>query len=79
MSYLTRAGVNEMTPAQDTDTQEKTKLEPCIICNKPTKLFCGECYEGEDEYKQYYCDEHYMSVVLTGNCCYGSERLYGNV
>ena len=52
----------------------------CCVCNKYTKLYCGSCCEKNDDGSKspvcYFCEEHYESVVMTGNCCSGNERLY---
>lgn len=54
--------------------QEKKE---CNVCGKETELYCKSCSETWGEFTPtYFCEEHYQSVVLTGNCCSGSEQLY---
>ena len=50
----------------------------CIICGKETKQYCHSCsvnWDGDFE-PTWYCDEHFESVVMTGNCCRGNEIAY---
>ena len=49
----------------------------CCICDKPTDLYCPYCDKtwGESD-PTYYCEEHYNSVVRTGNCCNANEKEY---
>ena len=46
----------------------------CVICMKETEDYCPFC--ASDSEPVYYCDEHYRSVVLTGNCCWQSEASF---
>lgn len=56
----------------------ENKVGNCCICGKETKLYCKSCADPIGEYEpNYYCDEHYQTVVMTGNCCSGNEKLYG--
>lgn len=49
----------------------------CCICNKPTEYYCKSCASDWDEFDPtYYCEEHYKTTVLTGNCCSGNEKIY---
>ena len=56
--------------------------EKCYICKEAATTYCQYCLE-EYEYPPrfvpsvYYFDEHHHSVVETGNCCYGSEQIWG--
>lgn len=49
----------------------------CCICGKETELYCGMCCIDWGEFMPtWYCEEHYKSVVMTGNCCRESEVIY---
>lgn len=54
---------------------KEPKIQPCIICESLTSKYCKFCDYGDDE-KTFYCDECYIKVVQTGNCCSGSEKAY---
>jgi len=41
----------------------------CCVCGEKATSSCSSC-ECD------YCDEHYQSVVMTGNCCRGNELNY---
>ena len=41
----------------------------CCICYKPAELQCGHCNTP-------YCNVHYCTTVMTGNCCRGNEKDY---
>ena len=49
----------------------KEEKETCCVCEKEINRKCGSCGVG-------FCNKHYTSVVMTGNCCIGSEQDYGN-
>lgn len=56
--------------------------EKCTVCSKPATTYCPFCLDEYDHAPRFvatsfYCDEHRISVVETGNCCYESERVYG--
>lgn len=51
----------------------------CLVCGKETEIYCESCKDFTEGYKALFCDEHYEKIVLTGNCCRGSEELYGNL
>ena len=44
----------------------KDEDETCCICSEKSKSHCISCDLA-------YCEQHYGSVVLAGNCCRGSE------
>lgn len=49
----------------------------CCVCGKETELFCGSCSKTFGEFDPtFYCEEHYQSTVMTGNCCAGNEQDY---
>ena len=52
----------------------KEKQGQCEVCGKETIYYCKSCSENDEP--TWFCEEHYKSVVLTGNCCSGSEKLY---
>jgi len=41
----------------------------CCVCGEDAKHHCGSCGCG-------YCEEHYKTTVMTGNCCSGNEKDY---
>lgn len=56
--------------------------EKCGICQKPATEYCSYCMDEYDSAPRlvpvsFYCTDHYISVVETGNCCYGSEQVWG--
>lgn len=46
----------------------------CNVCGEETNLYCSSC--KTEDCTIWFCDKHYQSVVLTGNCCSGNENLY---
>lgn len=48
----------------------------CNICGEEAKLYCKSCEDKEEDFRLWYCEKHYQSVVLTGNCCSGNEKIY---
>lgn len=46
----------------------------CCVCGEITETFCPYCNDGWG--KTFFCEEHYKSVVLTGNCCRSNEMAY---
>lgn len=61
-----------------TKNNKEKKIEGnCSVCNKKTEHYCSSCCETWGEFSPtYFCEEHYNSVVLTGNCCRDNEILY---
>lgn len=56
---------------------KKQEKGNCNVCGKDTDLYCSSCSETWGEFSPtWFCDEHYNSVVMTGNCCAGNEQLY---
>lgn len=55
------------------------KTGNCNICGEETDLYCHSCSETWGEFNPtWYCEKHYHTTVLTGNCCRGNELLYEN-
>ena len=53
------------------------KKGECCICGKETELYCGSCAKTWGEFDPtWYCEEHYKTTVMTGNCCSGNEKDY---
>lgn len=58
--------------------------QKCMVCEELATAYCPFCL---DEYEDaprfvpttFYCESHYEKVVQTGNCCYGSEKIYGGM
>ena len=46
-----------------------TEIEKCCICYEPARLKCSHCDVP-------YCDTHYGTTVMTGNCCSDNEKDY---
>lgn len=55
-------------------------LAYCCVCDKKTKFYCPSCCEHNDDGTIspvcFFCEGHYKSVVLTGNCCSGNEEVF---
>jgi hypothetical protein len=53
--------------------KEQTKKEKeekvCCVCGGKATSSCGHC-------QNLYCDKHYGTTVMTGNCCSGNEKDY---
>lgn len=47
----------------------REKLQICCICGEEGQHICGNC-------ENKYCDKHYKTTVMTGNCCSGNEKDY---
>ena len=43
----------------------------CCVCGEPAELKCRHC-------GNYYCEKHYETVYMTGNCCSENEQIYNN-
>lgn len=55
----------------------KKKEGECCVCTKKTEMYCGMCANGSGEFDPvFFCDEHYETTVMTGNCCSGNESQY---
>lgn len=54
----------------------KTIKGSCCICGEETELYCKSCEDKEEDFRLFYCDKHYQSTVLTGNCCSKNEQIY---
>ena len=53
-----------------TSMEEKLEaLENCCICGEKAGGSCSYC-------KNVYCNEHYKTVIMSGNCCSGNEKDY---
>lgn len=49
----------------------------CCVCQEETELYCSSCcYTFGGLTPTYYCEKHYKTTVMTGNCCSESERFY---
>jgi len=48
----------------------------CNICGEETELYCKSCEDKEEDFRLWFCEKHYLSVVMTGNCCSGNEKSY---
>jgi hypothetical protein len=49
----------------------------CCVCGKETDLYCKSCeYDWGERNPTYFCEEHYQTTVMTGNCCSANEKLY---
>ena len=51
------------------------------VCGNAVTQYCPYCLEEYDTPPRkipstFYCDEHYIKVVETGNCCFGNEQIY---
>jgi len=56
---------------------ESKKVGECCICGKETEHYCPYCSNDWGEFNPtWYCQEHYESVVMTGNCCRSNEQAY---
>lgn len=56
--------------------------EKCANCEKPATEYCPYCMDEYDSNPRFipttfYCQNHYISTVETGNCCYESEQIWG--
>ena len=56
--------------------KRENKKGGCNICGEETELYCKSCEDKEEDFRLWYCEKHYQSVVLTGNCCSGNEKIY---
>jgi len=45
------------------------KDKTCCVCGEEATCHCSYCTNG-------YCDKHYETTVMTGNCCSDNERDY---
>lgn len=43
--------------------------ETCCVCGEEAELKCPHC-------ENYYCNKHYKTTVITGNCCRSNEMNY---
>lgn len=43
--------------------------EVCCVCGEFAEYHCGSC-------KTPFCETHYKTTVMTGNCCSGNEKDY---
>lgn len=48
---------------------EEEAKETCCVCGESAEFKCRYC-------GNYYCDKHYQTVYLTGNCCSNNEKDY---
>jgi hypothetical protein len=54
--------------------KKKKIKEKCSVCGKEAITYCPSCSYTWGEFDPtYYCQEHYESVVMTGNCCRSEE------
>jgi len=49
--------------------EENKEKEYCCVCGEEAKYHCIHCETP-------YCEKHYKSVVMTGNCCNSNEKDY---
>ena len=55
----------------------KKEVGKCCVCGKKTELYCYSCCKTWGEFTpMFYCDKHYETTVMTGNCCRGNEMDY---
>lgn len=53
------------------------KKGKCCVCNEPTDAYCYSCAKPFGDFNPtYYCDKHYKTTVITGNCCRDNELIY---
>lgn len=45
------------------------RKEICCVCGSNSELKCSDCGST-------YCDVHYETTVMTGNCCRANEKDY---
>lgn len=57
--------------------EKEVQKGKCCICGLETELYCSSCANTYGEFDPiWYCDEHYKTTVMTGNCCRGNELNY---
>jgi len=61
-------GADKMIKPTNEETMEE-KEQICCVCGEAAKLECYHC-------KNHYCNKHYETTVMTGNCCSGNEKDY---